>query len=99
MILLSQVSKIIHLRKTYDSLKHLLNSVNYKAHGWLVCGDFKVITLLLDLQVSYTKMPCSLCEWDSQAKSEHWERHDLPSRKSLTPGLINVVQVPLADRD
>jgi hypothetical protein len=77
----------------------LLKSVNYKAHGWLVCGDFKVIALLLDLQVGYTKIPHFLCEWDSWAKSEHWERCGCPPRKSLTPGLKNETQEPLVDCD
>ena len=31
------ITHSVHLRETYDSLTHLLNSVNYKAHGWLVC--------------------------------------------------------------
>jgi hypothetical protein len=44
----------IHLREIYDSVKLLLKSVNYQAHGWLVCWHFKVIGLLLGLQVGYT---------------------------------------------
>jgi hypothetical protein len=64
------VAHSIHLKKTYDSLKRLLNSVNYKAHGLLVCGDFRVIALLLGLQVGYITMPCFLCKRDSWAKSE-----------------------------
>jgi hypothetical protein len=76
------VAHSIHLREIHDSLKHLLNSVSYKEHGWLVCGDFKVTVFLLGVQVGYIKLPCFLCEWDSRAKSEHWERHDLPSKDS-----------------
>jgi hypothetical protein len=41
------VAHSIHLRETYDSLKCLLYTENYKALGWLVCADFKVIVLLL----------------------------------------------------
>ena len=93
------VAHWIHLRETYDSLKHLLHSVNYKAHGWLVCEDFKVTALLRGLQVGYTKMHCFLCEWGSRAQSEQWERYGWPQRKSLTPGSKNVIHEPLADRD
>jgi hypothetical protein len=41
------VAHSIHLRETCDSLKCLLNSVNYKGLGWFVCGDLKLIALLL----------------------------------------------------
>jgi hypothetical protein len=64
-----------------------------------VCGDFKLTTLLLGMQVGYTKMPCFLCEWESWAKTKHWERHGWPPRKSWTPGSKNVIQEPLEDRD
>jgi hypothetical protein len=55
------VAHSVHLREIDDSLKCFLDSVNCKAHGWLVCGDFKVIALLLGLQVGYAKMPCFFC--------------------------------------
>ena len=40
-------------------------------NGWL-CGDLKVLSILLGQQGGYTKYPCFLCLWDSRAKNEHW---------------------------
>ena len=34
----------------------------------LLCGDFKVIGILLGLQSGYTKYCCFLCTWDSRAR-------------------------------
>ena len=54
--------------------------VDYKKYQWEVCGDFKVIAVLLGLQAGYTKYSCFLCEWDSRARGTHcsWKNFPLP---------------------
>src|SRR6218665_560434 len=54
--------------KTHDNLRQLLNTIEYKKYGWDLCGDLKVVALLMGLQQGYTKYMCFLCEWDSQAR-------------------------------
>jgi hypothetical protein len=40
-------------------------AVSYSKNGWKICGDLKVVELLLGMQSGYTKFSCFLCEWDS----------------------------------
>ena len=37
-----------------------------------LCGDLKVVTLLLGMQHSYTKYCCFLCEWVRRDKKNHY---------------------------
>ena len=40
-----------------------------------VCGDLKVISLILGQQGGYTNFPCFLCEWDCCAKARiNWNQ-------------------------
>jgi hypothetical protein len=52
------VSHSIHLMETYENLEILLNKMKYKEHGWVICGDSKVLCMLLGQQPGYTKFPC-----------------------------------------
>jgi hypothetical protein len=47
-------------------MKLLLEKIHYEKYKWNICGDLKVIALLLGVQLGYTKYCCSLCEWDSR---------------------------------
>jgi len=69
----------------------------YHEHEWQICGDLKVIGLLLG-QVGYTKYPCFLCDWDSRAKHKYWDTVHWPERKQRQPGSKNVSNVSLVDR-
>jgi hypothetical protein len=73
----------------------ILVEVDYKKYQWEVCGEFKVIMVLLGLQTGYTKYSCSLCERDSCTRDTHSSRKHWPHRQSLTPGLKNVIYKPM----
>lgn len=75
----------------------LLQKIKYSDHKWLVCGDLKVIGLLLGQQSGYTKLPCFLCEWDSRAASEHWMRISWPPRTRFVPGAKNILHEKLIE--
>lgn len=38
-----------HMKETYDNMKILLSKIRYEQHSWNICGDLKVIALLLGL--------------------------------------------------
>ena len=59
-------------------MKNILVEVDFKKYQWKVCGDFKVIAVLLGLQAGYTNYSCLLCEWDSRAKGTHYSRKYCP---------------------
>ena len=49
----------VHLKETYQNM--LLTIIKYDEHKWMVCGDLKVLSILLGQQGVYTKYPCFLC--------------------------------------
>ena len=88
----------IHLNETYDNVKCLLDSIQYKTHMWKVCGDFKMLGFFLGLQGGYTKYSCFLCLWDSRAKNKHFSTKHWPSRNHLEVGKYNVKMPALVPR-
>jgi hypothetical protein len=84
-----------NMKETYDNMKLLLTKIEYDKYGWKICGDLKVIGLLLGMQMGYTKYCCFLCEWDSRDRKNHYVRKDWPARENLIPGAKNVHHFPL----
>ncbi|GBL75008.1 hypothetical protein AVEN_219879-1, partial [Araneus ventricosus] len=66
----------VHLEKNYNDLSMILEKINYKEHRSMVCGDFKMLTMLLGQEAGYTKYSCFLCLWDSRARDLHWTKTD-----------------------
>ncbi|GBM42156.1 hypothetical protein AVEN_99072-1 [Araneus ventricosus] len=60
------------MKETYETLKHMLSSIEYSKHSWHICADLKVIAALVGLQAGYTKFCCSLCQWDSKDRKKHY---------------------------
>jgi hypothetical protein len=85
------VGHSVQMSESYNNMELLLRNLNYTDHNWLVCGDLKVIALVLGLQGGYTKYPCFLCLWDSRADKQHYVQHDWPARPHLEPGSHNVL--------
>ncbi|GBO42436.1 hypothetical protein AVEN_31654-1 [Araneus ventricosus] len=50
----------MHLEENYNYLSLILEKINYQEHRWMVCGDFKMLTMLLGQQAGYTKYRCFL---------------------------------------
>lgn len=92
------VAHSVQMKETYENMKILLDELKYGQHQWLICGDLKVIALLLGLQGGYTKYPCFLCLWDSRADALHYEQKEWPQRTHLTSGCHNVYELPLVER-
>ena len=91
------IAHSVTLKETYETLKTLLTSLTYDEHKWLICGDLKVIVILLGPQSGYSKFSCFLCLWDSRVDSEHYVRKEWPTRDQFTPGRHSVKAVPLVD--
>ena len=75
-------------------MKILMEAMNYDKSIWQICGDLKVIALLLGLRQGFTKYCCFICEWDSRVQALHYSRKYWSSRKSLQPGIMNVENQP-----
>jgi hypothetical protein len=46
------------MKETYENMEHLLRKVQYGKYKRHICGNFKVIRILLGLQSGYTKHCC-----------------------------------------
>ena len=84
------------MKESYESTKLLLGKFKYDEFKWKLCVDLKVVTVLLGMQLRYTKYCCFLCEWGSRDKKKHYVNKLWPKRTSLTPGEKNVFNPPLA---
>jgi hypothetical protein len=62
----------------------------------MICGDLKVLYMLLGQQAGYTKYPHFMCEWDSKA-SQHWEQKHWTTRISPEPWSKNILRKSLTD--
>jgi len=91
------VGHSVHNKESYENMKILIEAINYDKFKWQICGDLKVMTLLLRLQQGFIKYCCFICEWDSTARSLHYSRKDWPARKSLEPGIMNVENQTLVE--
>jgi len=84
-----------NMKEIYESMKLLLGKIKYDEFKWKLCGDLKVVALLLGMQLGYTKYCYFLCEWDNRDKKNHYVNKRWPKRTSLMPGEKNVVDFPL----
>ncbi|KAJ8883610.1 hypothetical protein PR048_015454 [Dryococelus australis] len=61
-------------KETHENLKTVLELIGYARDNWLIwliCGDLKILCMVLGQQQGYTIYPCFLCEWDSRARHLH----------------------------
>jgi hypothetical protein len=91
------VGHSVHNKESYKNTKITMEAINYDKFKWQICGDLKVIALLLRLQQGFTKYCCFISECDSRARSLRYSRKDWPARKSLEPGIMNAENQPLVE--
>ena len=87
------------MKESYENIKLLLTKLNYEVYQWQICGDLKVIAIILGMQLGYTKYCCFLCEWDSRDRKLHYIRKNWPERKMMEPGKKNTQYRALVSRD
>jgi len=52
------VGHSVHNKESYENMKILMEAINYDKFKWQICGDLKVVALLLGLQQGFTKYSC-----------------------------------------
>ena len=55
------VGHLVH-NESYENMKILMEAINYNKFKWQICGDLKVIALILGLKQGFTKYCCLICE-------------------------------------
>jgi hypothetical protein len=91
------IAHVTEMTETYDTMKMLLERIKYGESKWSICGDLKVLGLLLGLQSGYTKYSCFLCMWNSRDSNNHYSKKKWPPRENFTPGSHNVQHLPIVD--
>lgn len=91
------VAHSTELKEDYSNLKLLLEKINYSTHEWKLCGDLKVLGILLGQQSGFTKTPCYLCLWDSRNRIKHYKKKKWPKRTSFDVGKLNIIEKPLVN--
>ena len=73
-------------KEIYHTMKILLDLREYPKYNWKIYSDLKVVSLLLELQLGYTKYVCFLCLWNSWQDSSHYAVKVWPPRQSSQIG-------------
>ena len=84
-------------KETYNTMKILLDLLEYPKYIWKICSDLKVVSLLLRLQLGYTKHICFLCLWESWQDNSHYAVKVWPPRQSSQIGKHNIQHQPLVN--
>ena len=78
-------------------MKNLLQCINYAQYCWQLCGDFKVIAILMGLQPGYIKYCCFLYECGSFARHKHYIKKEWPKGSTLKANTKNLKYTPLVE--
>ena len=93
------IGHLIQMKETYENMKTILDRIKYSKHEWVICGNLKVLSMLLGKQCGNTKYLCFLCLWDSRARQDHRVKRKWPSREVFVLGEKNIKNVPLVNRE
>lgn len=44
-------------KESYESVKLVLDKIKYQEHNWQICGDSKILSIILGQQAGFTKTP------------------------------------------
>ena len=66
------IAHAVGMKETYETMNTLLMLIKHSEHNWNICGDLKVVALLLGMQTGYTKHMCILCLWNSRDDKNHY---------------------------
>ena len=58
----------------YETSVEDQNEEEYAEHDWEICGNLKIISILLGQQSDYTKYPCFMCLWNSRDRDNHYKK-------------------------
>ncbi|XP_075237514.1 uncharacterized protein LOC142333843 [Lycorma delicatula] len=95
---LSPVAHCASMKEIYENFKFMLEKLQCAAmYEWNICGDLKIIALILGLQLGYTKYCCFLCEWDSRDRKYRFIRKEWSKHESFISEQKNVKHDPFCN--
>ncbi|GBM35559.1 hypothetical protein AVEN_106778-1 [Araneus ventricosus] len=85
------------MKETYETLKHMLSSIEYSKHSWHIRADLKVIAVLVGLQAGYTKFFFPFCASGTVgSEKKHYIKKVRHKRQLLIQGVKNEKNEPLS---
>lgn len=75
------------MKETYKNIQLLLKHIQYSRYSWNICGNLKVVAILLGLQLVVF----------FASGTAHYVMKDWPLHRKLVPGQKNVVHDLLVD--
>ena len=61
-------------KESYGVMRNMLQLIKYEEHKWKLCGDLKIVAMILGMQQGYKKYGCFLCKWNSRDRNSHYKR-------------------------
>lgn len=78
-------------------MKLVLEKIKYSEHNWQICGDLKILNMILGQHSGYTNFPCFLCLWHSRDRDNYYKKKIWPKKTLFEPGSKNIIANPLVD--
>ena len=85
------VGHSVAMNQSHRITERVLSVLTYEEHQWLICGNLKVVGLILGLQSGHTKYLCFMCLWDRQADTQNYVKQEWPARQGLDLGSHDVL--------
>lgn len=85
-------------KESYESLKAILEKIDYATHKWRICCDLKVVNMLRGLKSGYPKHMCFICNWNTRFKGDQYQYDgwkNRPESEELTESMIHKPLVPI----
>ena len=92
------IAHSVHMKETYETMDLLLEAVSYLNYEWKMCGDLKVMGLLLEFSPAKQRFAVFLSMGQPNAKDKHYKTNDWPMRERSFPGEICVRNRPIFDK-
>jgi hypothetical protein len=86
------------MKESYENMK-ILNYLQHNEYCSNICGDVKVMGLLLGMQLGNVKFGFLLYECDSHSRSSHCAVREWPCCKEFLPGKKKIGDDPLVDSE
>lgn len=92
----------IDMKECYETMKIILQSIQYDQHKWKICCDIKVINILRGLKGGYPKHMCFICDWDTRYSGDQYTCTSWKNREDVlainpTLSMLHDALVPIDD--
>lgn len=60
------------VKEDYDSMRAIIDLINYNRYQWQICCDLKVVGLLIGLKKGYASHQCFMCLWKGRDDASNY---------------------------